>query len=218
MDYHFKRKILSLFFPDRCPVCNELINTDDRFCPECTDKLKIYDGSFRIAGVSEFCACFEYDRNIKPAVFLLKDGICGNSAYAFGSCLAETLENNGISKKTDIIVPVPLSVKSRRKRGYNQSELIAETVSAELNIPVCCAVRKVCDTKEQKSLGSAGRKLNLKNAFEVCSHETVKGKKILLIDDICTTGSTFSEIVSLLRKNGAGEIFCASVCKVIIKK
>lgn len=213
MDYCLKRKILHLFFPNRCPVCREIISTDDRFCPECTDRLKIYNGSFEINGADKFCACFEYDDSIKPAVFLLKDGICGNSAHAFGSYLAETVENNGISQKMDIIVPVPLSVKSMRKRGYNQTELIAETVSAKLDIPVCCAVRKIRETEEQKTLDSDRRMSNLKNAFEVCSPETIKGKNILLIDDVCTTGSTFSEITFVLKESGAGNILCASVCK-----
>lgn len=215
MDYYLKRKILHLFFPNRCPVCREIINADDRFCPECTDKLKIYNGSSEIDGVDKFCACFDYDDNIKPAIFLLKDGICGNSAHAFGLYIAETIRNHGISQKTDIILPVPLSVKSMRKRGYNQTELIAEVISEKLDIPVCCAVRKIRETEEQKTLDSDGRKSNLKNAFEVCNSETVKGKNILLIDDVCTTGSTFSEIAFLLKRNGAGKIFGASVCKVV---
>ncbi len=186
---------------------------DDRFCPECTDRLKIYNGNFEISGISKFCACFEYDDNIKPAVFLIKDGICGNSSHAFGSCLADVIRNNDIS--ADIIVPVPLSLKSLRKRGYNQSELIAETVSTELDIPVCCAVRKVRETEEQKTLDSNGRKSNLKNAFAVLTSETVREKRILLIDDVCTTGSTFYEIALVLKRNGAEEIFCASVCKAV---
>ncbi len=215
MDYFLKRKILHLFFPNRCPVCQEIINADDRFCSECTDSLKIYNGSFEISGVDKFCACFEYDDSIKPAVFLIKDGICGNSAHAFGSYLAETIQNNDILHKTDMIVPVPVSVKSMRKRGYNQTELIAETVRAKLGIPVCCAVRKVRETEEQKKLDINGRMSNLKNAFKVCSPEKVKGKNILLIDDVCTTGSTFSEIALVLKESGAGEIFCASVCKTM---
>lgn len=211
MDYYFKRKILHLFFPNRCPICQELINANDRFCIECTDKLKMYNRNFEISEVKKFFACFDYDDNIKPAIFQLKSGICGNSDYAFGSYLAEVLRNENIS--TDIIVPVPLSLKSMRKRGYNQSELIAKILSIELNIPVCCAVRKIRETKEQKNLEVDERKSNLKDAFDVINPETVRGKRILLVDDICTTGSTFHEIALVLKRNGAEEIFCASVCK-----
>lgn len=215
MDYFFKRKIINLFFPNRCPICNGLINANDRFCPECTDSLKTYDGDFHIDGVSAFCACFEYDKNIKPSVFLLKNGICGNSAHAFGMYLAEKLEKSGISQKTDIIIPVPMSADSLKKRGYNQSELISQVVGTVLGLPVRCVVKKVKSTRQQKTLGATDRKSNLKNAFEVSESEAVTGKNVLIIDDICTTGSTLAEISALLAGHNANEIFCASVCKVL---
>lgn len=215
MNYYLKRKILNLFFPNRCPVCGELINVNDRFCPECTDKLTPYTGSFRIAGATECFSALVYDKAVKSAVFLLKKGNCGNSAHAFGMYLADVLKNRSIPEKTDFIVPVPMSEQSKRRRGYNQSELIAEAVSAETGIPVRNVVRKVRNTKEQKKLGRAGRKINLKGAFEVT--EEVSGKNILLLDDICTTGSTFSEIAVMLRKKGAVNIFCASAMKAIKK-
>lgn len=215
MDYFLKRKILNLFFPNRCPVCDGLINVNDRFCPECTDKLTLYTGSFSITGATECFAALVYDKAIKPAVFLLKKGNCCNADYAFGAYLADVLKDNRIPERVDFIVPVPMSEKSRRKRGYNQSELIAEAVSAETGIPVRCAVRKVRNTGEQKKLGRAGRKLNLKDAFEVTGDIT--GKNVLLLDDICTTGSTFSEIAVLLRKHGAENVFCAAAMKAIKK-
>ncbi|MDE6796406.1 MAG: ComF family protein, partial [Ruminococcus sp.] len=184
--------------------------------PECTEKITSYTGSFHIDGASESFAVFEYNKEVLPAVHLLKNGSCGNSAYAFGACLADVLKNNDISGKIDIIVPVPLSDSSRRKRGYNQSFLIAEAIGAEINKPVRCSVRKIRETKEQKTLNREERKLNLKNAFEVT--ENISGKRILLIDDITTTGSTLSEIAVLLRKNGAENVICSAVMKVEKKK
>lgn len=216
MNYYTKRKILQLFFPSRCPVCNEIINENDRFCQECTQKITLYTGSFNISGATECFSAIEYNKAIMPAVFLLKKGNCGNSAYAFGAYLADVLKNNHISEKADIIIPVPMSEKSRRKRGYNQAELIAEVVGVETGIPVRRIVQKIRDTKEQKSLGRAGRKLNLRNAFAVT--EDISGKRILLIDDISTTGSTLSEIAVLCRKNGAKSVICATAMKVMKKK
>ncbi|MDE5834180.1 MAG: double zinc ribbon domain-containing protein [Ruminococcus sp.] len=213
MDYFLKRKILNLFFPNRCPVCSELIKENDRFCPECTERLTLYTGSFRITGASECFSALVYDKSVKQAVFLLKKGNCGNADYAFGAYLADVLKNNNVPERVDFIVPVPMSKQSRRKRGYNQSELIAKAVSAETGIPVKCIVQKVRNTKEQKTLGRAGRIMNLKDAFEVDGDVT--SKKILLLDDICTTGSTFSEIAVLLRKKGAEDVFCASAMKVV---
>ncbi|MCM1315177.1 MAG: hypothetical protein NC205_03600 [Prevotella sp.] len=176
----------------------------------------MYTGNLRIAGASECFAALEYNRAVIPAVHLLKNGSCGNSAYAFGACLADVLKNNDISSKIDIIIPVPLSEGSRRKRGYNQSLLIAEAVGAEINKPVWCSVCKIRETKEQKTLSKAGRKLNLRNAFQVT--ENISGKRILLVDDITTTGSTLSEVAMLLRKNGAEDVICSAVMKVEKRK
>lgn len=215
MEYFLKRKILNLFFPNRCPECGELIRENDRFCPECTDRLTPYTGTFIITGAEECFSALVYDKAVKSAVFQLKKGGCGNADYAFGAYLADVLKDNNIPDRVDFIVPVPMSEQSRRKRGYNQSELISKAVSAETGIPVRSVVRKVRNTGEQKKLGRAGRKLNLKNAFEVT--EDVSGKKILLIDDICTTGSTFSEIAVMLRKNGAESVYCASAMKALKK-
>lgn len=216
MDYYTKRKILNLFFPNRCPICEEIIAENERFCPECTEKIPLYTGNLRIAGASECFAVFVYDKAVMPAVHLLKNGRCENSAYAFGACLADVLKDNNISSKIDIIVPVPMSESSQRKRGYNQSFLIAEAVSAEINKPVRCSVCKIRETEEQKTLSREGRKLNLKDAFQVT--ENISGKRILLIDDITTTGSTLSEIAVLLRKNGAENVICSAVMKVEKKK
>lgn len=212
MDYFLKRKILNLFFPNRCPVCGELIKENERFCRECTDKLTLYTGSFSITGATECFSALVYNKEIMPAVFMLKKGNCGNADYAFGSYMADVLKDNSIPERVDFIVPVPMSKQSRRKRGYNQSELIARAVSAETGVPVRCVVRKVRNTAEQKTLGRTERKNNLKNAFEVT--ENISGKKILLLDDICTTGSTLSEIAVMLRRNGAEDVFCATAMKV----
>lgn len=215
MNYFLKRRILNLFFPNRCPICSEIIKSDECFCPECADKLTLYTGSFRITGATECFSALVYDKSVQPAVSLLKRGNCGNADYAFGKYLADVLKNNDIPNRVDFIVPVPMSKSSRRRRGYNQSELIAEAVSAEIGIPVKCIVRKIRNTKEQKTLSKAERRINLKNAFEVT--EDVSGKRILLLDDVCTTGSTFSEIAVMLRKSGADEVFCASAMKVLKK-
>lgn len=175
----------------------------------------MYTGSFEIAGATKFFASLVYDKAVMPALFMLKNGECGNADYAFGEYLADVLKENNIQSEIDFIVPVPMTKQSFRKRGYNQAELISKVVSSEINMPVKSVLKKIYDTKEQKKLGRANRKLNVKNVFEVT--EDISGKRILVVDDICTTGSTLSEIALLLRKNGAENVFCASVMKVIQK-
>lgn len=214
MDYLFKRKLIHLLYPNRCPVCGEVIGANDRFCADCEGRLNEFSGSFTVKGAVRTVAVYEYDSCVKPAVILLKNGTCGNAAYALGNALADKIKACHIT--CDIIVPVPMHRKAIRKRGYNQAELICREVGRVLNIPICRCVDKTVSTADQKTLGYDERRKNLKGAFTVT--ENVKGRNILLIDDVCTTGSTFAEITSVLLNAGASSVTCAACCKTVNTK
>jgi ComF family protein len=209
-----RRYILHIFYPNRCPVCGKIIGYDDFFCEECTANLVFFEEDFHIPQADRFCAAFIYDGNISPAVILLKDGICGNSDYAMGKYLTDRLVLIPDIDEYDLIIPVPLHKSRKRERTYNQCELIGREVSRRTGIPLCTdAVIKVKKTKSQKNLTGAERRVNLKDAFAVSRPEIIKDKNIILLDDVCTTGSTMHEITSLMKKNGAAKICCASCCK-----
>ncbi len=214
MNYLLKKRLISLIFPTRCPVCNEVIFPNEDFCEKCRAELTEYNDSFKIRGAKSFTAAFEYNEKISPAVILLKRGVKGNAPYALGTALASELENNGISQKIDIIIPVPLYKSDKRERGFNQAELIAKEVGRITKINVSPdIVEKTRKTNQQKTLTKRERTVNLKDAFEIKSPDKIKGKRILLVDDVCTTGSTLTEITILLRKSGAAEVHCAVCCK-----
>lgn len=214
-----KRKILQLFYPSRCPLCDEIIFHSDRFCPDCREKLTEYKGNFSINGSSSFTAAFIYDENVLPAISLLKNGICDNAAFALGGELADMLRSGGISEKIDVIIPVPVHISTRKKRTYNQSELIAKIIADALELPICAnAIIKNRPTADQKKLNRISRMVNLRNAFTVVLPELVREMKILLVDDICTTGSTLAELTALLLENGAKSVHCAVCCKTPMKK
>lgn len=214
MNKNISRRILHLFYPNRCPVCGEIIGALDMFCTCCPEKLTDCKGTFSIPDSDGFCASFEYNGAVSPAVMLLKDGICGNAACALGNALAETVENCGFADKTDIIIPVPMYRFDKLKRGYNQSELIARVVSDKLGKPLCKkTVIKSRKTQMQKNLTAKERAVNLNGAFSVIDTAMVKGKSVLIVDDVCTTGSTLAEIVKLLKNCGASRVYCASCCK-----
>lgn len=211
MNYLWKRRLLHLFFPTRCPVCGELIGAQERFCSPCSGRLVRYSGSFSVRGAESFTAAFDYDENIKPAVYLLKNGTDGNASYALGSELADRLRNEGIS--ADVIVPVPMRRRDLLRRGFNQTELIAREIGRELGIPVeTKALTKERSTSAQKELSREERQLNLRGAFS-CTSDVLKNKRVLLVDDICTTGSTLSELTEVIMKNGAASVSCACCCK-----
>lgn len=217
MRFETKRKILHLFFPTRCPVCGDIIGAMEKFCKSCEGKLNVYEGKFSIEGAESFTAAFEYDDSVKPAIFLMKNGIGGNADFALGSILAERLKSESVSDKIDIIVPAPLHKKDLRRRGFNQSLLIAKEISRSLNIPVEeKAVFKSRRTRAQKELDHLKRSLNLKNAFSADS-EKLKGKRVLIVDDICTTGSTLRELTAVVKENSAVSVHCACCCKTAKK-
>ncbi len=211
------RYILHLIYPTKCPICGEIIGYKDDFCETCRNKINHYSGSFSPTNTSGFTAAFVYDDIISPAVILLKDGTCGNAAYALGKALAEAVTESGFSENADLIIPVPLHKKDKRERGYNQSELIAKEAAKLLKITVCTkAVVKHRKTQAQKTLTKSERKANLNGAFSITNPELISGKSLLIIDDVCTTGSTLAELAELLLKNGAARVYCASCCKTPI--
>ena len=213
-----KRKLLQLFFPSRCPLCDAVIHHSSRFCSECRDKLIRYEGNFSIKGASGFTAAFVYDENVLPAISLLKNGICDNADFALGGELADTLSDVDAAYNADLIIPVPMHVSRLHERSYNQAELIADIVGRSLGIPVCKdAVMKTRITADQKTLNRISRFHNLKNAFTVVLPEIIAGKNILLIDDICTTGSTLAVLTKLLLENNAASVHCAVCCKTPLK-
>lgn len=214
MKHKIIRRILHLVYPTRCPVCGDFIGYCDSFCEDCAEKLVPCNGTYNIDGAESYCAAYQYDSIISPAIIMLKNGVCGNSAYALGNALADKLKIECIADIPDLIIPVPVHISAKFRRGYNQSALIARQVGRRLNLKVRCdAVVKHRRTASQKSLSRTERLTNLKGAFSVRNAKIISGKNILLIDDVCTTGSTLSEVARLLKSYGAASVCCASCCK-----
>jgi len=118
------------------------------------------------------------------------------------------LEQRGI----EVIVPVPMFAAKKRSRGYNQAEVFARALGRECAVPVEeKLVVRTKNTMPQKSLNDKQRKDNLKGAFQVRTN-IVKYSKILLVDDIYTTGATIDAIAELLKKSGAKEVYFLSIC------
>lgn len=210
--------VVHLLYPTRSPVCGEVIGKSERFCSECANSLTPFGGSFNIKGAESFSAAFEYNVKVSPAVILLKRGVCGNADYALGSALADVLRENGIAKKADVIVPCRCTAQTSAdaattsphlSQGSYQTSLISRSLKRRS--------KKQRLTARQKELTRDERAVNLKNAFEVTLPQNIRGKQVLLIDDVCTTGATMSEITEILLKSGAAAVHCASCCKTPMK-
>ena len=114
-------------------------------------------------------------------------------------------------KKTDsfLMMPVPLHPKRLRERGFNQSLLLARHMANELGTELeFLTLRRVRDTKPQTGLHRDERRKNVRRAFELADRDVVKGRSIILVDDVATTGSTLNECARVLKRSGSGEVFC----------
>ena len=134
-----------------------------------------------------------------------------NSLGFLLSCFAR----NWLDKADGILImPVPLHPKKLRERNFNQSLLLARSAApllgAELDF---LSLRRIKYTQPQTGLKSVERRKNVRGAFEVVKRTVVKGRRILLVDDVTTTGSTLNECARTLRRAGAGEVFCLTLAR-----
>ena len=120
-----------------------------------------------------------------------------------------------ILEKYDIIIPVPMYRKKEKRRGYNQTALIARKIAKAYKNLVYDgkSLQKIKDTKMQSSLDKTERRKNIKNAYKVINQQKIKDKKIILLDDIYTTGSTVNECSKVLKQSGAKEILVVTIAK-----
>lgn len=114
----------------------------------------------------------------------------------------------------DLITFVPMTERAEKRRGYNQSRLLAEELSRRSGVPLYAGVVKRKETGAQKTLGRAEREKNLERCFHVNDRKGVKGKNILIIDDILTTGATVSELADTLKRAQAGRLFALTLTSV----
>lgn len=213
-----------------CFICgDEVVESEFCLCPKCEKNLpKVGKHCLKcgspIRSDSNFClTCksskryFDFARS--PLIY--KDGIAHaiqglkyENRKHLAAPLAKIMETEFFKMKEkignfDLIVPIPLSKERFKKRGYNQAELLALELSKLVDVPVeSNCVSRVKDTVSQTKLSFKERQENLEGAFKIESKEKVKGKTILLIDDVLTTGSTISHCAEILKKAGA-KVVCA---------
>ncbi|MGM0442083.1 MAG: ComF family protein [Elusimicrobiota bacterium] len=221
----FKR-LINFILPVECAGCGRKIDTDDLrgICEDCLDKIEILDRECcnycgrPIKEGQKFCRkCWEFSSftDSFSSVCYYKEpvkSIIGNFKYKnkryLKGILTELLEKKYFQIKNievDIIVPVPLHPEKLNERGYNQVRLIAENLSKKINIPVKNSiVKRVKMTSPQYRLTRKERLKNLKDAFKAA--RKLNGKKVLLLDDVATTGSTVQNCAAVLSRAGAGSV------------
>lgn len=209
--YEFKRRALSVFFPNICPFCGRVIDARDYYCESCRELLPLINGELPPPeNVSRLYACCWYSGIARAAVHMLKFKCLIYPADTFGLMMSRVLKD----VKADALVPVPSGFLSIEKRGFSPAAVIAERVSMRLGIPILNALTADFDKTEQKTLTRKSRILNARKCFHISKNVSVRGKRLLIIDDVTTTGSTLSALAEILLNAGAADVSAAVFAQV----
>lgn len=210
--------VSNLIYPPTCGICGKL--KSDFLCNKCQKilesqaKFKIEKNSNTNYYFEEHLYIFEYQGMIRKVILNYK---FNDRAYLYKTIVNFLLKNEkffAILESYDTIVPVPISRKRRKERGYNQSELIAKEIARNLSIEYnnqC--LFKTKNIVEQSKLNKEERQKNIQGVYELHSPEMLQGKKILLIDDIYTTGSTVNECSKVLKQAQPKKIGVLTIAK-----
>lgn len=213
--YERQRRLISILYPNRCPFCGKVIDSSDYYCASCYGELPFVRTEFAPPGnISEMRACCYYLRRARDAVLMLKFGSLIYPAEAFALMMSERILASGWDKTADCIVPVPSSKESISKRGFCTALLIAKRISIRLGIPLSRDITAVKGKLEQKNLSANARRENARKGFCLSKKADVRGKHIILVDDVSTTGSTLSAIAEILLKAGAFDVKAVVFAKV----
>ncbi len=202
-----KRKLLSIFFPERCPYCGDVITPCEMYCEECKDKIPINTYKKKISGVYEILSVAPYEGIFKKAMLRFKFQKLEQYAYPLARLMAEKIIKEFETLCFDVITYVPLHPDDLEERGFNQCELLAKYLSEAVEIPYENLLKKTRKNKPQHMLVANKRKKNVEGVFKPLDKARIKGKRILIIDDIITTGCTLNECIKVLEKSGALEIY-----------
>ena len=209
--YELKRRALSIIFPNVCPFCGRAIAPREYQCEACPELLpRIRTEIPPPESVSRLYACCWYSGIARDAVHTLKFGCLIYPADTFALMMSETLRD----VEADALVPVPSGLKSIEKRGFTPAEEIAKRISMRLDIPIENALTADIDKIEQKTLTRKSRKINARNSFHLAKRADVQGKRLLIVDDVTTTGSTLSVLAEMLLDAGAADVSAAVFAQV----
>jgi ComF family protein len=222
----FGRAALDLLYPPRCLLCHR---GGDFLCAGCLARLPLADGRrcdvcWLPLEAAECPHCrahplalrlrsaFRYGDDVKRVVHAFKFGRQSCLAPLLGQALLKLYRTSEFA--VDAIVPVPLTGRRRRERGFNQAALLAAELARDTGLPVAEALART--TMRQPQAGSASaeqRWLNVQGAFRVVDSDVVTGRRLLLIDDVATTGATLDSCARALIGGGAREVFALTIAR-----
>lgn len=209
--------VLDFIFPPVCLLCEErILDAAEMICSGCFNGipknhaavLTSADRKLKTKQYFSFVAWrFEYSEEMRTVIHRMKFHEYRNLAYRLGEEMAVTLDNRAELKRADFIIPVPLHRARHRDRGYNQSALLGERISKLSGIPYADVLVRTKNNPPQSTRISSDERLrNVKNIFRLKEGAGITRKRIILIDDVVTSGATVNECAKTLEKGGAHEV------------
>jgi competence protein ComFC len=229
--------IASLLYPPSCTICSAPVDAGEYLCGDCESKItrivppfcekcsEPFDGAITTAFACANCAqrkiyfeaavsAYRARGIVRHVILNFKYGRQIHLRHLVARWLVAAMDDRRLrDRRFDAIIPVPLHPARQRERGFNQAELLAEWLSEHLSLPLCRALERVHYTTTQTAFDRAERMQNLRGAFRLRKKADVRSLRVLLIDDVLTTGSTLSECARVLKEAGAQSIFAATAAR-----
>ncbi len=203
------RFLLDLLYPPKCPFCGRVLERgEEGWCASCQEELPWTEpGEGKTV---DFCdACLSplwYRDGAREGMRRYKFGGGRVHARLFGQLMAQCLQDRW-ETPVDLITWAPLHPRRKRKRGYDQAELLARRVGGLTGLPVESTLEKIRATAVQSQTGGdEARKANVRGAYRALAGLDLTGKRVVLVDDVATSGATLSECAAALRQAGAGSV------------
>jgi ComF family protein len=237
----FLAAALDVLFPPRCHVCREFIPAagELHICPNCRELMPaivaplctVCGIPFTGAGSDHLCgmcstslprfdaarAALAYEGASRDLIHAFKYRNKTHLRRPLALLTIETLSGFLQLRQPDLIIPVPLHRKKLSSRGFNQAVLLGEILSQRLKLPLDRHnLRRIRWTEPQVNLAAGDRRANVKGAFSIHEKAVVKGRRVLLVDDVLTTGSTADECGKVLKAAGADDVTVITIARALV--
>lgn len=208
-------RLLDLLFPPKCPFCARVLDRPG-ICAACEKALpwtEERDSLWELPGALRCAAPLWYRDGARQGLLRLKFRGAPGAAEPLGALVAQCTAER-LSGEFDTVTWVPASRERRRRRGYDQAELLARAACRRWDTAPVRLLEKIRDNPAQSGLrDAAARWENVRDVYRAVEPGTVEGRRILLVDDICTTGATLCQCAAVLRRAGAAEVVCAAAAR-----
>ena len=206
-------RIFRLLFPPKCLLCRKILGSEELdLCRDCrTDGPECRHFQKKLPFIDSWAAVWYYEGQVRSSILRYKFYGARSNAQGYARLLAMRLQEQH-PDGVDLLTWVPISTLRKLRRGYDQVELLAQAVGRELNMEPIPLLKKIRNNRPQSGIvGQAQRRANVLGVYRVETTESLEGKRILLLDDVITTGATVGECARMLLTAGCKEVHCGAV-------